>query len=73
MASLLSSREPLCGKEVKIVHRLISVPCTESLPRLPTLKSLGLLKAFGSQMYCSSSWRRKKPVESSESFDRNGS
>ena len=35
--------------ERKIVHRLISVPCTESLPRLPTLKSLGLLKASGSQ------------------------
>ena len=59
--------------ERKIVHRLISVPCTESLPRLPILKSFGLLKASGSQIYCSSFPRRKKPLESSESFDKNGS
>ena len=43
----------------------------ESFPRLPTQKSqFGLLKAFGSQIYCSSSLCRKKPLESSESFDR---
>ena len=45
--------------ECKIVHRLISVPCTESLPRSPTLKSFGLLKASGSQIYCSSSQRQR--------------
>ena len=72
MASLLSSREPVCGKEDCSPFDIGTV-CTESLPRLPTLKSLGLLKAFGSQIYCSSSRRRKKPAESSESFDRNGS
>ncbi len=36
--------------ERKSVHRLISVPF---LPRLPILKSFGLLKASGSQIYCS--------------------
>ena len=59
--------------EKKIAHRLISVPCTESLPSLPTLNRFGILKASGSQIYCSSSPRRTKPVESSESFVRNGS
>ena len=49
---------------------LISVPCIESFPRFPTQKSFGLLKASGSQIYCSSSLCRKKPLESSESFDR---
>lgn len=34
--------------EREIAHRLISVPCTESMPRLPMLKSFGLLKASGS-------------------------
>ena len=59
---------PLCmmGSITKIernnVHRLISVPFTESLPSLPTLKSFCILKASGSQIYCSSSLRRKKPV-----------
>ena len=67
MASLLS-REPVF--ERKIVHWLILVPCIESLPRLPSQKSFGLLKASGSQIYCSSSPRGKKPLESSESFDR---
>ena len=52
---------------------MISVPCTESLPRLPMLKSFGLLKASESQIDCSSSPRQRKPLESSESFDRNGS
>lgn len=59
--------------ERKIAHRLISVPCTESLPRLPMLKSFGLLKASGSQIYFSSFPLREKPLESSESFDSNGS
>ena len=59
--------------ERKIVHHLISVPCTESSPRLSMLKSFGLLKASESQIDCSSSLRQKKPLESSESFDRNGS
>ena len=56
--------------ERKIVYLLISLPCIESFPRLPTRKSFGLLKASGSQIYCSSSPHRKKPLESSESFDR---
>ena len=56
--------------ERKIVHPLISVPCTESLPRLPTQKRSRLLKACGSQLYCSSSPCRQKPQQSSESFDR---
>ena len=49
---------------------MLSVPCIESFPRLPTQNNFGLLKASGSQIYCSSSPRRKKPLESSESFDR---
>ena len=57
----------------RLVHCLITVLCAESLPRLPTLKSFGLLKASGSQMYCSSYPCRKKPLESSKSFDWNGS
>jgi len=52
--------------EKKIAHRFISIPCTESLPSSPTLKSFGILKASESQIYCSSSLRRKKPVESSK-------
>ena len=52
---------------------MISVPCTESSPRLPMPKSFGPLKASESQIDCSSSPRQKKPRESSESFDRNGS
>ena len=48
----------------------ISVPCIESFPRLPTQKSFGLLKASGSQIYFSSTLCRKKPLESSENFDR---
>ena len=51
---------------------MISVPCTESSPRLPMLKSFGLLKASESQNDCSSSSRQRKPLESRESFDRNG-
>ena len=51
--------------ETKIVYWLISVPCIESFPRLPTQLSFGLLKASGSQIYCSSSLCRKKPLESS--------
>ena len=35
--------------ERKTVYLLISVPCIESFPRLPTQKSFGLLKASGSQ------------------------
>ena len=70
---------PLCmmGSITKIernnAHRLLSVPCTESLPSLQSLKRFCILKASGSQIYCSSSPRRKKPKESSESFVRNGS
>ena len=47
------------GTCLSIVHRLIS------FPRLPTQKSFGLLKVSGSQIYCSSSPCRKKPLESS--------
>ena len=55
--------------EMKIVHCLISVLCTESLPYLPTLKSLGLLKASESQIYCSSSrHRKKKKIEKMKSI-----
>ena len=71
MASLLS-REPVCQKEdhcspfdIGNVYRVIA--------SLPTLKTFGLLKTSGSQIYCSSSPHRKKALESSEIFDRNGS
>ena len=64
MASLLSTeRQPVCRKEdfspfdIGTVYRV----------------SFGLLKASGSQIYCSSFPRRKKPLESSESLDKNGS
>ena len=71
MASLLS-REPVCWKEdcspfdIGTVYRVIASFTNAE-------KSFGLLKESGSQIYWSSSPRRKKPVESSASFDRNGS
>ena len=54
--------------ERKIVYWLISVPFIDPFPCLPTQKSFGLLKA--SRSLCSSSLCRKKPLESSESFNR---
>ena len=41
--------------ERNIVYWLISLPCIESFARLPTQKRFGLLKASGSQIYCSRS------------------
>ena len=62
------SREPVCRKEDRLLIDIGTV--YRVIPRLPMQKRFGLLKASGSQIYCSSSLCRKKPLESSESFDR---
>ena len=61
-------KEPVCRKEDRLLIDIGTV--YRVIPRLPMQKRFGLLKASGSQIYCSSSLCRKKPLESSENFDR---
>ena len=68
MASLLS-KEPVCRKEdcllidIGTVYRVISSSCTD-------VEKFWFIESVWKPDHCSSSPRQKKPLESSESFDR---